>query len=139
MSSQIKTLMLLATLSALLILMGGAMGGRTGLFIAFGLALLMNVGSYWFSDKLVLSAYRAQELGPHDSPLLHRIVEELAQKAGIPKPKIYLIPQEGPNAFATGRDPEHGAVAVTKGLLRILSTDELKGVLAHELGHIRNR
>ena len=139
MTSQFKTLLLLAALSGLLIFMGGAMGGKTGLIIAFGFALVMNVGSYWYSDKIVLRAYNAQELGPHDSPALHRIVEELAHNAGIPKPRICLIPQDAPNAFATGRDPEHGVVAVTRGLLRLLNPDELKGVLAHEMGHIRNR
>lgn len=139
MTSQLKTLLLLAALSGLLMLMGGAMGGKTGLIIAFGFALVMNVGSYWYSDKIVLRAYGAQELGPHDSPALHRIVEELARNAGIPKPRICLIPQDAPNAFATGRDPEHGVVAVTRGLLRLLNPDELKGVLAHEMGHIRNR
>ncbi len=139
MSSQIKTLFLLTALSALLIFMGGAMGGKTGIIIAFGFALIMNVGSYWYSDKLVLRAYRAREVGPNDSPALHRIVEELAQNAGIPKPRICIIPQDSPNAFATGRDPAHGVVAVTEGLLRILNPDELKGVLAHELGHIHNR
>ena len=139
MTSQFKTLLLLAALSGLLIFMGGAMGGKTGVIIAFGFALLMNVGSYWYSDKIVLRAYGAQELGPHDSPALHRIVEELARNAGIPKPRICLIPQDAPNAFATGRDPEHGVVAVTRGLLRLLNPDELKGVLAHEIGHISNR
>lgn len=139
MSSQIKTLFLLTALSALLIFMGGAMGGKTGIIIAFGFALLMNLGSYWYSDKLVLHAYKAREVAPHDSPALHRIVEELAQSAGIPKPRICIIPQDSPNAFATGRDPAHGVVAVTEGLLRILNPDELKGVLAHELGHIHNR
>ena len=139
MTSQFKTLLLLAALSGLLIFMGGAMGGKTGLIIAFGFALVMNVGSYWYSDKIVLRAYGAQELGPHDSPALHRIVEELAHNAGVPKPRICLIPQDAPNAFATGRDPEHGVVAVTRGLLRLLNPDELKGVLAHEIGHIRNR
>ena len=139
MTSQLKTMLLLAALSALLIFMGGALGGKTGIIVAFGLALIMNVGSYWYSDKIVLSAYKAQELGPHDSPALHKIVEELAHNAGIPKPRICLIPQDAPNAFATGRDPEHGVVAVTRGLLRILTPDELKGVLAHEIGHIHNR
>ena len=139
MTSQLKTLLLLAALSGLLIFMGGAMGGKTGLIIAFGFALVMNVGSYWYSDKIVLRAYGAQELGPHDSPALHRIVEELAHNAGVPKPRICLIPQDTPNAFATGRDPEHGVVAVTRGLLRLLNPEELKGVLAHEMGHIRNR
>ena len=139
MTSQLKTMLLLAALSALLIFMGGALGGKTGVIIAFGLALIMNVGPYWYSDKIVLSAYKAQELGPHDSPALHKMVEELAHNAGIPKPRICLIPQDAPNAFATGRDPEHGVVAVTRGLLRILTPDELKGVLAHEIGHIHNR
>jgi len=99
----------------------------------------MNVGSYWYSDKIVLRMYGAQEVGPHDAPMLHKIVEELAYKANIPKPRICVIPEQAPNAFATGRDPEHGVVAVTQGIMQLLSTEELKGVLAHEIGHITNR
>lgn len=139
MTSQIKTVMLLALLSGIIIVLGGALGGKTGIIIAFGLALVMNVGSYWYSDKIVLSMYRAQEVGPQDAPMLHSMVEELAARAGIPKPRICIIPEEAPNAFATGRDPAHGVVAVTQGIMRLLSPEELKGVLAHEIGHIANR
>lgn len=139
MNSQIKTLILMGLLSGLIIVMGGAFGGRGGLFLALAFALVMNVGAYWFSDKIVLGMYKAREVAPYDAPLLHSQVEELAQNANIPKPKIYIVPQESPNAFATGRNPEHAAVAVTDGLLKILTPDELKGVLAHEIGHIANR
>lgn len=139
MTSQIKTAMLLALLSGIIIVLGGAMGGKTGIMIALILALVMNVGSYWYSDKIVLSLYGAQEVAPHDAPLLHAMVEELAARAGIPKPRVCVIPEEAPNAFATGRNPAHGVVAVTHGIMRILSPEELKGVLAHEIGHIANR
>ncbi|BFR48065.1 zinc metalloprotease HtpX [Nitratidesulfovibrio sp. HK-II] len=139
MTSQIKTAMLLALLSGIIIVLGGAMGGKTGIMIALILALVMNVGSYWYSDKIVLSMYGAQEVGPNDAPMLHAMVEELAARAGIPKPRVCVIPEEAPNAFATGRDPAHGVVAVTHGIMRILSPEELKGVLAHEIGHIANR
>lgn len=139
MTSQIKTAMLLALLSGIIIVLGGAMGGKTGIMIALILALVMNVGSYWFSDKIVLSMYGAQEVGPNDAPMLHSMVEELAARAGIPKPRVCVIPEDAPNAFATGRDPAHGVVAVTHGIMRILSPEELKGVLAHEIGHIANR
>lgn len=139
MTSQIKTVVLLALLSGLLIVIGGALGGRTGLILALGLALVMNVGSYWFSDKLVLKMYRAREVERHDAPALHTVVEELAQAANIPKPRVCIIPGDAPNAFATGRNPENGVVAVTEGILRILSPDELKGVLAHEISHIKHR
>ena len=139
MTSQLKTAMLLGLLTVLFCLVGQAMGGRSGLFIAFALALAMNLGSYWFSDKIVLSMYNARELAPADAPGLHGMVEEMARNADIPKPRIMLIPQDAPNAFATGRDPEHGVVAVTQGSMRLLSPEELRGVLAHELSHIRNR
>ncbi len=139
MTSQIKTVLLLGLLSGLIIVLGGALGGKTGIIIAFGLALLMNVGSYWYSDKIVLSMYKAQELSPQDAPALHAMVEELAAKAGIPKPKVCIIPEEAPNAFATGRNPEHGVVAVTDGIMRLLTPEELRGVIAHEIGHIANR
>jgi heat shock protein HtpX len=138
-TSQIKTAMLLALLSGIIIVLGGAMGGKTGIMIALILALVMNVGSYWYSDKIVLSMYGAQEVAPHDAPMLHAMVEELAARAGIPKPRVCVIPEDAPNAFATGRDPAHGVVAVTHGIMRILSPEELKGVLAHEIGHIANR
>lgn len=139
MTSQLKTALLLGLLTVLFCIVGQAMGGRSGLIIAFALALAMNLGSYWFSDKIVLSMYRASELAPADAPGLHAMVEELAHNAGIPKPRIMLIPQDAPNAFATGRDPEHGVVAVTQGIMRLLSPEELRGVLAHELAHIKNR
>ncbi|MCL2123432.1 MAG: zinc metalloprotease HtpX [Desulfovibrionaceae bacterium] len=139
MTSQIKTVLLLALLSALIISLGALMGGQTGIVIALGLAVVMNVGSYWFSDKIVLSMYRARPLDEYEAPALHRMVAELAQRAGIPKPRICVIPEEAPNAFATGRDPEHGVVAVTEGIMRLLSPEELRGVLAHEIGHIANR
>lgn len=139
MTSQIKTVLLLALLSGIIIVLGGLMGGRTGVIIAFGLALVMNVGSYWYSDKIVLSMYHARELAPEEAPYLHRIVEELARNAGIPKPRVCVVPEEAPNAFATGRDPQHAVVAVTEGIMRLLSPEELRGVVAHEVGHIVNR
>ncbi|WP_461208910.1 zinc metalloprotease HtpX [Desulfocurvus sp. DL9XJH121] len=139
MTSQLRTAFLLALLTGLLLLLGGAMGGRSGLVIAFILAMVMNVGSYWYSDKLVLSMYRARILGPGDAPALHTMVADLAARAGVPMPRIALIPQQAPNAFATGRDPRHAVVAVTEGIMRLLTPEELKGVLAHEMGHIANR
>jgi len=139
MSSQIKTVLLLGLLSGIIILLGGMLGGRSGIIIAFGLALVMNIGSYWYSDKIVLSMYHARELSPEEAPYLHQTVEELACNAGIPKPRVCVIPEEAPNAFATGRDPQHGVVAVTEGIMRLLTPQELRGVLAHEIGHIVNR
>ena len=139
MTSQLKTILLLGLLSAVIIGMGGLVGGRTGLVIACGLALVMNIGSYWFSDSIVLRMYGARELSRSEAPWLHQIVESLAQRAGVPKPRICSIPEEAPNAFATGRDPEHSVIAVTDGILRILSPEELRGVLAHEMAHIANR
>jgi heat shock protein HtpX len=139
MTNVLRTTVLLAALTALFLVIGGALGGNQGLFIAFVFALLMNFASYWFSDKIVLKMYGAREVSPHEAPELHQLVQRLAQRAGIPMPRVYIIPSDAPNAFATGRDPQHGAVAVTEGILRMLDTDELAGVLAHELGHIRNR
>ncbi len=139
MTSQIKTVLLLGLLSGIIIVLGGLLGGRTGIVIAFGMALIMNVGSYWYSDKIVLSMYSARELAPEEAPYLHKIVEELANNAGIPKPRVCVVPEEAPNAFATGRDPEHAVVAVTEGILGLLSPEELRGVVAHEMGHIVNR
>ncbi len=139
MTSQIKTVLLLGLLTGLLIFLGGLMGGRVGLVLAFGLAMVMNVASYWYSDKIVLKMYKAQELSPGDAPHIHAVVEEMARNAGIPKPRLFLIPQDAPNAFATGRNPENAVVAVTRGIVNILNPDELKGVLAHELGHVANR
>ncbi len=139
MENRIKTVLLLAGMTAFLIVIGRLLGGRTGMYLAFILALGMNFFSYWFSDKIVLKIYGAQEVTPADAPQLHQIVEELAREAGLPKPKVYIIPDDSPNAFATGRNPEHAAVAATEGILRLLTPMELKGVLAHEIGHVRNR
>ncbi len=137
MTNGLKTAALLAALSALLLMIGQALGGQTGLVIAFGIAIVMNFGSYWFSDKIVLKMHRAREVGPdHD---LHKVTQDLAQRAGLPMPKVYIIPSETPNAFATGRNPSHAAVAATEGILRILSKDELAGVMAHELAHVQHR
>jgi len=128
-----------ALLTGIILLLGQALGGRGGLVIALVLALVMNFVSYWWSDKIVLSMYRAQELSPTDGPWLHSMVEELARNAGIPKPRICLIPQDAPNAFATGRNPDNAVVAVTQGIMQVLSPEELRGVLAHEIAHIANR
>ena len=132
-----KTFLLMAGLTALLIVIGNALGGQSGMFIALGIALLMNFGSYWFSDKIVLKMYNAQEASPSSD--LYAMVRTLATKAGLPMPKVYIIPGEQANAFATGRNPEHAAVAVTEGIMRILNRNELAGVLGHELAHIKNR
>jgi len=137
MSSGLKTAALLGGLSALFMFIGGALGGQGGMMIAFVLALVMNVGSYWFSDKLVLRMYRATEVGPEHP--LHQVTRRLAQRAGLPMPKVYIIPDMSPNAFATGRNPQHAAVAATEGILRLLSASELEGVIAHELAHVKHR
>ena len=139
MTSQLKTGLLLILLSGIMLFLGQILGGNTGLMIAFGMALIMNLGSYWYSDKIVLKMYKAREISPSEAPMVHRMVEELAQQAGIPKPRLYMIPDETPNAFATGRNPQNGVVAVTQGIVRLLSPDELRGVLAHEIAHILNR
>ncbi|NIX14321.1 MAG: zinc metalloprotease HtpX [Candidatus Dadabacteria bacterium] len=135
----LKTLILLASLSALIIWMGGTIGGSTGATIAVVIALAMNFASYWWSDKIVLSMYKAQEVTPDQAPELYNATLELAQNAGLPMPKLYIIPEDTPNAFATGRNHNHSAVAVTSGIMRILNMDELKGVIAHELAHIKHR
>jgi heat shock protein HtpX len=137
--NRLKTLMLLAALTALLLWMGQAIGGRQGLMVALVMAVLMNFASYWFSDKIVLSMYGAQEVSEADAPEFFAIIARLAQKAGIPMPRVYVIPEEAPNAFATGRSPEKAAVAATQGLLRLMSHDEIEAVMAHELGHVKNR
>jgi heat shock protein HtpX len=134
-----KTGLLLAVLTAMLVLMGGALGGRGGMMIGLILALVMNVGSYWFSDKIVLSMYRAQPVDESQAPGLYTMVRRLTLRAGIPMPRVYVIPDDSPNAFATGRNPEHAAIAVTSGIMRILNDEELEGVLAHELAHVKNR
>lgn len=137
--NRMKTFMLMAGLTALFAVIGKALGGQTGMFIAFGLALAMNFFSYWFSDKIVLKMYRAQEVSEHEQPALYSMVRSLATRANLPMPKVYVIPGEQPNAFATGRNPEHSAVAVTEGIMRILDRDELAGVIGHELAHIKHR
>ncbi len=137
MGNAAKTAMLLGALSALLLLIGDLWGGRDGLMVAFVFAALMNLASYWFSDKIVLAMYGARPVGP-DHPL-SRIVERLARQANLPMPRVYLIPSPSPNAFATGRSPKHAAVAATEGILRLLDERELEGVMAHELAHVRNR
>ncbi len=135
----LKSLILLAALSAILMWIGGALGGKQGLIIAFGFAMVMNFASYWWSDKIVLSLYGAKEVKYEDAPELYGDIQDLSQRAGLPMPRVYITPQEQPNAFATGRSPEHAAVAVTQGILKLLSREELKGVLAHELAHVKHR
>jgi heat shock protein HtpX len=135
----IKTVALLGALTGLLVFLGNAIGGSGGALLGLIMAAVMNFGSWFFSDKMALAAYQAQPVSPAEAPQLHAIVERLAQRAQIPTPALYIIPSEAANAFATGRDPEHAAVAVTEGIMRILPQDELEGVLAHELTHILNR
>lgn len=135
----VKTVGLMTFMMVLFVAIGGAIGGRSGMIMAVMIAAIMNVGMYWFSDKLVLSMYRAQPVSEEQAPELYSIVRSLVQKAGMPMPKVYIIPEETPNAFATGRNPEHAVVAVTQGIMRILSRDELAGVIAHELAHIKHR
>jgi heat shock protein HtpX len=139
MTNVFKTGLLLAVLTVMLVLIGGAIGGRQGMLVAFFVAVVMNFVSYWFSDKMVLAAYGAQPIEEAAAPRLYAIVHRLATRAGIPMPRVYLIPSETPNAFATGRNPEHAVVAVTEGIMRILDEEELEGVLAHELSHVKNR
>jgi heat shock protein HtpX len=139
MSNVLKTGLLLGVLTALLVLAGQAIAGERGMIIAFVFAAIMNFVSYWFSDKLVLAMYGAQPVDEAQAPRLHAIVRRLATRAQIPMPRIYIIPSDTPNAFATGRNPQHAAVAVTEGITRILDEDELEGVLAHELSHVTNR
>ncbi len=139
MENNIKTLFLLVALTALMIFMGNLIGGQQGMIVAFIMAMGMNFFSYWFSDKMVLRMYNAQEVEPAQAPELHQIVEDLAREAGVPKPRVYIIPTESPNAFATGRNPEHAVVAVTQGILRLMTPTELKGVLGHEMGHVQHR
>ena len=137
MGNAIKTTLLLAVMSGLLLVLGELFGGSGGLVVAFGFAVVMNFVSYWFSDKIVLKMYRAQPVGPEHP--LYQVTARLAQRAGLPMPAVYIIPDMSPNAFATGRDPSHAAVAATEGILRILDQRELEGVIAHELTHVKNR
>jgi heat shock protein HtpX len=139
MGNQIRTTVLMVLLTVLIMVIGQWVGGRQGMIIALVMAAGMNFFSYWFSDKIVLKMYNAQEVGPQESPELYGMVQELCRRANLPMPKVYVIPQDAPNAFATGRNPEHAAVAVTQGLLKLLNREEAMGVLAHELGHVRNR
>lgn len=137
--NRFKTFFLMTVLTIILVGLGGILGGRSGGMIAFAVALVMNVVSYWFCDRIVLRMYGATEVSPAEAPELHGTVASLAGRAGIPMPRVFIIEDDSPNAFATGRNPEHGVVAVTTGIMRILSRDELEGVLAHELSHIKHR
>ncbi len=139
MNNTLKTTALLGLLTGLLILIGGYFGGTQGMWIAFVMAFLVNFGAYWFSDRIVLAMYRARAVSEAEAPELYRVVRGLAQRARMPMPRLYIIPSEAPNAFATGRNPDHAAVAATEGILRILNEEELEGVLSHELAHVRNR
>jgi heat shock protein HtpX len=135
----LKTVVLLTFMTVLLVFVGAAIGGRNGMIIAFMMALVMNFVSYWFSDKIVLAMYKAQPVTEAQAPDLHAMIRRLTQKAGLPMPKVYIIPDDSMNAFATGRNPEHGVVAVTEGIMRALDREELEGVIAHELAHIKHR
>ncbi len=139
MVNNFKTFVLLAALTALLIGAGFVMGGRGGLMIALGLTVIMNFAGYWFSDKIALKMSGAREVSPAEAPELHSMVGNLVQRANLPMPRVYIMPTMTPNAFATGRNPKHSAVAVTEGIMQILDRDEMEGVLAHELAHIKNR
>jgi len=134
-----KTALLLGLLTGLILVSGQLLGGRSGMIVALGLAAVMNFGSYWFSDKIVLRMYRARPVAPNEAPRLHAVVERLVARAGIPKPALYVLPERAPNAFATGRNPAHAAVAVTNGLLELMDEEEIEGVIAHELAHVKNR
>ncbi len=134
-----KTVLLMAGLTVLLIFVGGALGGRQGLMVMFIFSMAMNLFSYWFSDKIVLRMYNAQEVTEAQAPMLYGVTHDLAVKMNMPMPKVYIIPSDAMNAFATGRNPNHAAVAATEGILRLLTREELEGVMAHELGHVRNR
>jgi heat shock protein HtpX len=137
MSNNVKTVLLLGLLSGLVLAIGEVIAGADGLMFGLILAAVMNFGSYWFSDKIVLRMYRAQQVGPEHP--LYRLTERLAQRAGLPMPKVYIIPDSSPNAFATGRNPNHAAVAATEGIMQVLSENELEGVIAHELAHVKHR
>jgi heat shock protein HtpX len=138
-TNYLKTALLLGALTGLIMICGQLLGGNSGMLIALGFAAVFNFGSYWFSDKIVLKMYRAQPVTPEQAPELHSIVEGLVARAGIPKPTLYVLPNKAPNAFATGRNPSHAAVAVTSGLLELMEREEVEGVIAHELGHVKNR
>lgn len=135
----IKTTVLLVGLTVLLVLVGGYFGGRNGMMLFFLIAMATNLGSYWFSDKIVLRMYNARQVSESDAPVLYGITRDLAERANMPMPKVYVIPSDALNAFATGRNPKHAAVAATEGIIRVLNRDELMGVMAHELSHVGNR
>jgi heat shock protein HtpX len=137
--NRFKTAVLLTTLTLIMVALGSAIGGRGGMYLAFFMACVMNLFSYWFSDKIVLRMYGAQEITESENPAFYGMVRRLALQGRLPMPKVYIIPSESPNAFATGRNPEHAAVAATEGILRILTPEELEGVMAHELSHVANR
>jgi len=139
MGNWFKTTLLLGAMTVLIVWIGNLFGGRQGMILAFILAMGMNFFSYWYSDKIVLKMYRAREVSPQDFPKLYEAVRQLSQNAGLPMPRVYIIPEESPNAFATGRDPEHAVVAVTEGLLKSMNDEEATGVLAHEMAHVKNR
>jgi heat shock protein HtpX len=139
MGNQIRTALLLAAMTVFLIVIGRLIGGPTGMVVAFVFAIGMNFFSYWFSDKIVLRMYRAQEVTEQQAPELYEMVATLARRAELPMPRVYVIPKETPNAFATGRNPQHAVVAVTQGLLKLMNRDEIMGVLAHEMAHVNNR
>ena len=139
MTNSLKTILLMALMMGILLFLGDWMGGEQGLWMAFIFSLLMNFGMYWFSSKIVLMTYRAKEATEADAPKLFSIVRRLAAQAQLPMPKVYIIPGDSPNAFATGRNPEHAVVAATEGILHLLSDDELEGVIAHELAHVKHR
>ncbi|MBP1910373.1 zinc metalloprotease HtpX [Methanolobus bombayensis] len=139
MGNMLKTTLLLASLTGLLVIVGRLIGGTSGMVIAFIFAIIMNFGSYWYSDKIVLKMYRAQEVTAAEAPQLYGIVQKLAMRAGLPMPKVYIVNTSMPNAFATGRDPQHAAVAATTGILNLLTAEELEGVIAHELAHVKHR
>ena len=139
MGNALKTGVLLVVLTVLFVAIGNYVGGRGGMVMAFAFAVLMNAGAYWFSDKIVLKMYRAQEVSEAEAPELHAMIHRLTTAASVPMPKVYILPSDSPNAFATGRNPEHAAVAVTRGIMKILAPDELEGVLAHEMAHVKNR
>jgi heat shock protein HtpX len=139
MGNAAKTALLLGALTALIMVIGRYLGGHQGMVIAFLFAIMMNFGAYWFSDKIVLRMYRARPVSEAEAPTLHRMVRELAQQAGLPMPKICIMPSQSPNAFATGRNPQHAVVTVTEGILEVLHQPEIKGVLAHEMAHVKHR
>ncbi|HZN53908.1 MAG TPA: zinc metalloprotease HtpX, partial [Candidatus Polarisedimenticolaceae bacterium] len=138
-TNYIKTALLLGVLTGLILVVGQALGGRQGMLVALAIAAVMNFVSYWFSDKIVLAMYRGREVTPAEAPRFHAIVDGLVARAGLPKPKLYVLPGDSPNAFATGRNPKHAAVAATEGILKLMSDEEIQGVIAHELAHVKNR